>query len=143
MSGINRATIVGNVGRDPEIKYAASGTCVANLSVATSEVRTDRGTKVEETEWHRVVLFGKAAEIAEQYVKKGSMVGIEGRIKTEKWTDKDGVERYTTKIMGDRLYLLGGRGGGDAAREDDRPARRAPQQQSNQSFEDMDDDIPF
>lgn len=141
MSSINKVIVVGRVGRDAEVRYAGNGNAVANLSVATSESWTDKGSgeKREETEWHRVVLFGKSAEIAGRYATKGALVGVEGKLKTKKWTDKDGVEKYTTEILADRLQLLGG--GAREDRSNDRPAE--PQRKPTQSVEDMSDDIPF
>jgi single-strand DNA-binding protein len=111
---------LGNLGRDPETRYTTSGDAVTNLNLATSEQWKDKsGEKQERTEWHRVVLFGKTAEIAAQYCKKGKPVYIEGRLQTKKYTDKDGVEKYSTEIVGDRLQLLGGKD------DDEAPARPA------------------
>jgi len=115
MGSYNRATIVGNLGRDAELRYTPGGTAVASISVATTETWNDKNTgqKKEQTEWHRVVIWGKQAESLEQYLTKGKQVLVEGRIQTRKWT-KDGVDRYTTEIKADRVVLLGG--GGDGAR---------------------------
>ena len=119
--GINKVILVGTLGRDPEVRYAANGNAVANLSVATSEQWTDRqtGQRQERTEWHRVVLFGKLAEIAAQYLRKGQQVYLEGKLQTRKWTDQNGVDRYTTEVVVDQRGVMqmlgGGRGqGGDA-----------------------------
>lgn len=111
---VNRVILVGNLGADPEIRNTQGGGVVANLRLATSDRRKDRdGNWSDQTEWHRVVLFGKTAEVAQNYLKKGKMVYIEGRIQTNKWTDKDGVERYTTEIIGETMRMLGGRGEGE------------------------------
>ncbi len=110
MSGVNKVILMGRLGRDPEMRYTPSGTAIATLNLATSETYKDRdGNKQEHTEWHRVVLWDRKAEIAGEYLRKGSMAFIEGRLQTRKWTDKEGQERYTTEIAGDRLQLLGGR----------------------------------
>lgn len=109
--GINKAVIVGTLGRDPEVRYSAKGNAVVNLSVATNETWKDRATgeAQERTEWHRIVIFGKLGEIASQYLKKGSQAYFEGRIQTEKWQDQSGNDRYTTKIVARQMELLGGR----------------------------------
>lgn len=109
--GVNKVILVGNLGKDPEVRYSASGLAVATFSVATSSVTKDRqtGQWVDETEWHLVTLFDKQAEVAKQYLHKGSQVYIEGRIKTEKWQDKNGVDRFTTKIIAYEMQMLGGR----------------------------------
>jgi len=114
MAGVNKVILLGHVGQDPETRYTPSGMAIANFSLATSETYKDKaGNKQERTEWHRVTLFGRQAEIATEYLRKGSQAYIEGRIRTEKYTDKEGVERYTTKIIGDRLQLLGRKGDGE------------------------------
>lgn len=111
--GINKVIIVGNLGDDPETKYAGNGTAITTISVATSEQWKDKdGEKQERTEWHRIKFFGRLAEIAGEYLKKGRQVYVEGRLQTDKWTDKDGVERYTTNIIGNELQMLGGNPGG-------------------------------
>ena len=160
MASINRATIIGNVGRDPELRYSAAGAAVCNIAIATSRQwkSKDSGEKAEETEWHRVVFYDRLAEIAGEYLKKGRSVYVEGRLKTRKWTDKEGVERYTTEIVADQMQMLGGRdgmgggGGGDESGASPAPARSAPAQRpaptkpaakSSTGFDDMDDDIPF
>lgn len=109
--GINKVILVGNLGNDPEVRYMPQGGAVANLSVATSESWNDKvtGEKREETEWHRVVFYGRLAEIAGEYLRKGSKVYLEGKLKTRKWTDKDGIERYTTEIVGSEMQMLDGR----------------------------------
>jgi single-strand DNA-binding protein len=112
--GINKVILIGNLGADPETRAIPSGTTVANLRIATSESWRDKqsGEQQERTEWHRVALFGRLAEIAAEYLKKGSQVYIEGSLRTRKWTDKQGNERYSTEIIGNELQMLGGRGGG-------------------------------
>jgi single-strand DNA-binding protein len=109
--GVNKVILLGHLGKDPEVRYSASGMAVANFSIATNSSTKDRqtGQWVEETEWHLVTLFDKQAELAKQYLRKGSQVYIEGRIKTDKWQDKSGVERFTTKIIGNEIHFLGGR----------------------------------
>ena len=110
MASINKAIIIGTLGRDPEIRYMESGDAICNISVATSESWKDKsGEKQERTEWHRVSMFGKLAEIAGQYLAKGSSVYLEGKLQTRKWNDKDGNERYTTEIIADRMQMLGGK----------------------------------
>ncbi|RZI85169.1 MAG: single-stranded DNA-binding protein [Rubrivivax sp.] len=114
MASINKVIIIGNLGRDPEVRYAPSGSAMCNVSVATTRNWKDKtsGDKVEETEWHRVVFYDRLAEIAGEYLKKGSPVYVEGRLKTRKWQDKDGKDTYTTEIVADQMQLLGGRDGG-------------------------------
>ena len=113
MASVNKVILIGNLGRDPETRYTTGGDAVTNLNIATSEQWKDKsGEKQERTEWHRVVLFGRQAEIAGEYLKKGRSVYIEGRLQTRKYTDKDGVEKYSTEIVGDRMQLLGSREGG-------------------------------
>ena len=115
MAGVNKVILLGHLGRDPEMRYQPSGGAIANFSIATSETFKDKeGNKQERTEWHRVVLFGRTAEIAGEYLRKGSMAYVEGRLQTRKWTDKEDIERYTTEIVGDRLQLVGGRDNGNA-----------------------------
>ncbi|TLX52774.1 single-stranded DNA-binding protein [Stutzerimonas nosocomialis] len=148
--GVNKVILVGTCGQDPETRYLPSGNAVTNLSLATSEQWTDKqtGQKVEKTEWHRVALFGKVAEIAGEYLRKGSQVYIEGKLQTREW-EKDGVKRYTTEIIVDMqgtMQLLGGRREDDAApRQQTQAARNAPRQQSQQAAppDDFDDDLPF
>lgn len=134
MSSVNKAIILGNVGKDPEVRYLSDGKAAANFSVATSETWKDKsGEKQEKTEWHRISAFGKLAEIIGEYVKKGSQLYIEGRITTRKWSDKDGTEKYTTEIIADQMRLLGGR----SEKSEAKPAAKAGK------FDDMEDDIPF
>lgn len=158
MASVNKVILVGNLGRDPEMRYMPSGDAIASFSVATTDTWKDKsGAKQEKTEWHRISMFGKQAEIAGQYLKKGSSVYIEGRLQTRKWTDKEGHERQTTEVVADRMQMLGGRGGnafevmddeGDAPQQ--RPASRPQQPQSSgkpagngSGFDDFEDDIPF
>jgi single-strand DNA-binding protein len=150
MASVNKAIIVGNLGKDPETRYAPSGDAVTNITLATTDTWRDKATgeKREATEWHRVGFFGKLAEIAGQYLRKGSQVYIEGSLRTRKWTDKDGVERYTTEIRADVMKMLGGKGDGqqsDAPRQSaPAPSTPAPKKQaSGGGFDSMDDDIPF
>jgi single-strand DNA-binding protein len=172
MASVNKVIIVGNLGKDPEVRYMPSGDAVANIAVATTDKWKDKATGEarEQTEWHRISFFGKLAEIAGQYLVKGSQVYIEGKLQTRKYTDKDGVEKFATEIKADTLQMLGSRGqggaggdGGSAPRQ--QPARQqdsgygAPQQRQQRpqaqgqaprqqapaagGFDDMDDDIPF
>ena len=168
MASINKVIIIGNLGRDPEVRYTPNGAAICNVSLATTRNWKDKNTgeKVEETEWHRVVFYDRLAEIAGEYLKKGRPVYVEGRLKTRKWADKDGIEKFTTEIIASEMQLLGGRegmggpggeeGGGasgaggysrpaPAARPAAAPAARpapAPSKASS-GFDDMDDDIPF
>lgn len=145
--GVNRVIIVGTLGRDPVVRFAANGTAIANLSVATSEQWKDQqGNKQEKTEWHRVVMFGKLAEIAGQYLKKGSQVYVEGRIQTKKWQGKDGQDRYTTEIVVNQMNMLGStqardnssNGAGYRQPQATQQAQSPPQESA-----DFDDTIPF
>ena len=126
--GVNKAILVGNLGRDPEVRYSPNGQAVANVTLATSESWKDKtsGEKQEKTEWHRVVFFGRLAEIAGEYLKKGAQIYVEGRLQTRKWTDKDGHDRYTTEIVANDMQMLGSRGGAGAPSNDnfnqDQPA---------------------
>ena len=158
MASVNKVIIVGNLGKDPETRYAPSGDAVTNIVVATTETWKDKtsGEKREATEWHRVVFFGKLAEIAGQYLKKGSQVYLEGKLKTRKWQDKDGQDRYTTEINADEMKMLGSKGDGQQ-QEGQRPQQDKPKdsrfantintpkqpQGPAGGFSDMDDDIPF
>ena len=124
MASVNKVIIVGNLGRDPEVRYTPNGSAVCNVSVATTRSwkNKESGDKSEETEWHRVVFYDKLAEIAGEYLKKGSQVYVEGRLQTRKWQDKDGADKYTTEIVADRMQMLGSRpgmGGGDRGGERD------------------------
>lgn len=159
MASVNKVILLGNLGRDPETRYTTGGDAVTNLNIATSEQWKDKsGEKQERTEWHRVVLFGRQAEVAGEYLKKGRSVYIEGRLQTRKYTDKDGVEKYSTEIVADRMQLIGGAregggggdvefsgggsggGGGGARREGSGSAKPAG---GGKKTDDFDDDIPF
>ena len=149
MAGINKVIIVGFLGNDPEIRTMPNGEQVANITVATSESWTDKNTgeRKEQTEWHRIVLYRRLAEIAGQYLHKGSQVYIEGRLKTRKWQDSNGQDRYTTEIQGDNLQMLGGRQ--DAAQnqppkqQDKQQKAQSKPQQSEPPVDAFDDNIPF
>ena len=153
MASVNKVILVGNLGKDPEVRYAPSGDAICNITLATSETWKDKqsGEKREATEWHRVVFFGKLAEIAGQYLKKGSSVYVEGSLKTRKWQDKDGSDRYTTEIKADEMKMLGSRGdsagqGGSqqqAPQQRQQPARQPAPQSAPQGAPGYDDDIPF
>jgi single-strand DNA-binding protein len=149
MASINKVILVGNLGRDPETRYTQGGDAITNLAVATTDKWKDKasGEQKEATEWHRVTFFGKLAEIAGQYLKKGSQVYIEGSLRTRKYTDKDGVEKYATEIRGDVMQMLGSRqdgGGQGAPQQRQQTQQRAPQRQQPQGGSDFaDDDIPF
>ncbi|MFH1820167.1 MAG: single-stranded DNA-binding protein [Pseudomonadota bacterium] len=161
MASVNKVILVGNLGHDPEMRYLPSGEAVANLAIATTDKYKDKtGQMVEQTEWHRVSFFGRTAEVCGQYLKKGSQVYVEGSIRTRKYTDKEGIEKYATEIRGDRMQMLGGRSGGGMADMDDgsfnqaapasaprsQPRSSAPaaaQRPASSGFDDMDDDIPF
>ena len=124
MASVNKVILLGNLGRDPETRYTTGGDAVTNLRIATSEQWKDKnGDKQERTEWHSVVLFGRQAEIAGEYLKKGRSVYIEGRLQTRKYTDKEGVEKYATEVVADRMQLLGSRGDAGGGGDDDAPPR--------------------
>ncbi|HEU0152011.1 MAG TPA: single-stranded DNA-binding protein, partial [Arenimonas sp.] len=124
--GINKVILVGNLGNDPEVRYSQSGSAITTISVATSESWKDKnGEQQERTEWHRVKFFGRLAEIAGEYLKKGRQVYIEGSLRTEKYTDKSGVEKYATDIIANEMQMLGGMGGGEGGERSERPARVA------------------
>jgi single-strand DNA-binding protein len=172
MASVNKVILLGNLGRDPETRYTTGGDAVTNLRIATTETWKDKsGEKQEKTEWHTVVLFGRQAEIAGEYLKKGRSVYIEGRLQTRKYTDKEGVEKYSTEIVGDRMQLLGGPrdgsgsgggggggddefsgggggGGGGGGRSSSRSGGAAPKGGGapgggGRKSDDFDDDIPF
>ncbi len=159
MASVNKVILVGNLGRDPETRYMPDGTAITNFSIATTESWKDKtsGEKQEKTEWHRIATYRRLAEIAGEYLKKGSQVYIEGKLQTRKWTDKDGVEKYTTEIIADEMKMLGSRqgmgggdaggGGGDYPRASAPSAGGASKPAANKGgaakFDDMDDDIPF
>lgn len=139
MSGINKVILVGHLGQDPDVRYMPSGKAAANLRIATSESWKKDGEKQERTEWHSVVLFDKLGEIAGQYLKKGALVYIEGKLQTRKWQDKEGKDRYTTEIVGRDMQMLGGKPQGELAARPDSPS---PQSRDAHD-EGFDDDIPF
>ncbi len=145
--GVNKVILVGNLGGDPETKYMPSGSAVTNLTVATNESWKDKqtGEQKDRTEWHKVAMFGRLAEIAAEYLRKGSQVYIEGKLRTRKWTDKQGNDRYTTEIIADEMQMLGGRGGGGAPAMGSPPPSSPPPQGAPGSSggDDFDDDIPF
>ena len=145
MASVNKVILVGNLGADPETKYMPNGDAVANIRLATTESWKDKasGEKKEITEWHRVVFYRKLAEIVGQYLKKGSSVYIEGRIRTRKWQDKEGQERYTTEIEANEMQMLGGKPAGDSAQSQQKPQQRNAQGAQGGGMADMDDDIPF
>jgi len=161
MASVNKVILVGNLGADPETRYMTNGDAVCNIRLATTDSWKDKasGEKREMTEWHRVVFYRKLAEIAGQYLKKGSQVYLEGRIRTRKWTDKDGQERYTTEIEATEMQMLGGRqgmgggaggggsggsmGGGNEPPADYQPSAPKKPAGGKPSFDDLDDDIPF
>lgn len=159
MASLNKVLLIGNLGKDPEIRYMPSGEAVANFSIATTESWKDKqGQKVEKTEWHNIVMYRKLAEIAGQYLKKGSSVYLEGRIQTEKWQDKQtGADRYTTKIIADEMKMLGSKAGGGPVDYDQSPAQSespragssapapAAKPSASRNFDDsgFEDDIPF
>ncbi|MCC5915588.1 MAG: single-stranded DNA-binding protein [Balneolaceae bacterium] len=148
MSSLNKAMVIGRLGQDPEVRYTQSNTAVATLSVATSERYKDRnGEQQESTEWHRIVCFGRLAEICQQYLKKGSLAYFEGPIQTRSWEDKDGQKRYTTEIKALNMQMLdsrggngGGQQGGDQSQQRPQPAKSV---EIDNNFDDMDDDLPF
>jgi len=157
MASVNKVILIGNLGRDPETRYMPDGGAITNISVATTETWKDKqGEKQEKTEWHRVAFFGKLAEIAGEYLKKGSQVYVEGRLQTRKWQDKEGVDKYTTEVVADRMQMLGSRSGmggadrGGAERGAEREAggekpagaKSAPAKAGGK-FDDFEDDIPF
>lgn len=144
MASVNKVILMGNVGRDPEVRYLPSGKAACNISIATSTRRKDKdGNVTEDTQWHRVQFFDKLAEIAGQYVKKGNPLYIEGRIKYGKFTNKDGVEQNTCDIVATEMQLLGSREGGQQSAAPAAPRQAAKPAAAGSGFDDMDDDIPF
>ena len=163
MAAINKVILIGNLGKDPEVRYTPNGNAICNVSVATTRTWKDKtsGEKQEETEWHRVVFYDRLAEIAGEYLKKGRPIYVEGRLKTRKWQNKEGQDVYTTEIIANEMQMLGGRegmGGGDeggggggsynsrpasAPAPASRPAASKPAGKPSTGFDDMDDDIPF
>ena len=155
MASVNKVILIGNLGRDPETRYMPDGGAITNISVATTDTWKDKqGEKQERTEWHRVAFFGRLAEIAGEYLKKGSQVYVEGRLQTRKWQDKDGNDKYTTEIVADRMQMLGSRQGMGAAASEPPPDRGGgeggsarpaakPAAKGGGKFDDFEDDIPF
>ena len=154
MASVNKVILIGNLGKDPEVRYMPSGDAITNITVATTDNWKDKnGEKQERTEWHRVAFFGKLAEIAGEYLKKGSQVYVEGRLQTRKWQDKEGQDRYTTEIVADKMQMLGSRGGGsgggnfEVADRDSgsgsAPSGKPAKSGSGGGFDDFEDDIPF
>jgi len=138
MAGVNKVILVGNLGKDPEVKYLDSGVAVANFSLATTEnYKNKEGERVSQTEWHNIVLWRGLAEVAEKWLKKGSSVYIEGKIKTRKWEDKDGNTRYNTEILADNMTMLGGKSNTDST------SPVSSELTTSKSPEDTDDDLPF
>jgi single-strand DNA-binding protein len=165
MASVNKAILVGNLGKDPEVRYMPSGEAIANITLATTDTWKDKsGEKQERTEWHRVSFFGRQAEVVGEYLKKGSQIYVEGRIQTRKWQDKEGQDRYTTEIVADRMQMLGGKSSGSGSFEvvenersevsSSRPNKPAAASSggaasakaasaAKSSFDNFDDDIPF
>jgi len=150
MASVNKVILIGNLGADPETRYSTDGAAITNIRMATTDRWKDKtsGEMREQTEWHRVVFFGRLAEIAGEYLKKGSPVYVEGRLRTRKWTDKEGNDRYTTEITADQMQLLGSRGGaGEPATRDSggesAPSRGGGGSKGSRGPEDLEDDIPF
>jgi single-strand DNA-binding protein len=155
MASINKVMLIGNLGKDPDIRYMPNGEAVANITLATSETWKDKtGAKQEKTEWHRVTFYRKLAEIVGEYLKKGSSVYVEGRLETRKWTDKAGADRYTTEIIANEMRMLGSKPGGSSFEGENKNNKTSPPKDSaasnnnaannpNSGFGDMDDDIPF
>ena len=160
MASVNKVILVGNLGKDPETRYMSSGDAVCNITIATSESWKDKnsGEKREVTEWHKIVFYRKLAEIAGQYLRKGSLIYIEGSLKTRKWQDKDGNDRYTTEITVNEMTMLGGRGDAGGGQSSGEPQQRQQQQRpqgngggqqqrqnapQSRGFDDFEDDIPF
>ena len=148
--GVNKVILVGNLGKDPEVRYSPNGSAMANVTIATAESWKDKqsGEKQEKTEWHRVVFFNRLAEIVGEYLKKGSQVYIEGRLQTRKWQGQDGQDRYTTEIVANEMQMLGSRsGGGGGDTSWNQQPSNAPAQQSSPAstppVDDFDDDVPF
>jgi single-strand DNA-binding protein len=144
--GVNKVTLIGNLGNDPELRSTQSGSAVANITLATSESWRDKETQEtkERVEWHRVIFFGRLAEVVNEYLRKGSQVYVEGRIQTRKWQDKDGNDRYTTEIVANEMQMLGSKGASSESSASQQPtATSQPATQSAIVNEPFDDDIPF
>jgi single-strand DNA-binding protein len=141
MASVNKVILIGNLGADPELRYTPSGAAVANFNMATTEKWKDKeGQLQEKTEWHRIILWARQAEIAKEYLRKGSSVYIEGRLQNRNYEDKDGIKRYVTEIIGQRMQLLGGRGGGAPSESSGGPSEPPP---PPGNLENEDDDLPF
>ena len=148
MASINKVILIGNLGKDPEIRYMPNGDAVTNITMATTETWKDKtGEKQEKTEWHRITFYRKLAEIAGEYLKKGRSVYVEGRLETRKWTDKAGVDRYTTEVIASDMKMLGSKPSSSfevESKNDSTPiSKNVPTSENSSGFEDMDDDIPF
>ena len=158
MASVNKVIVVGNLGKDPETRFLPDGKAVCNFSVATTDTWKDKaGEKQERTEWHSIVFFGRQAEVAGEYLKKGRQIYVEGRLQTRKWQDKEGQDRYTTEIVADRMQMLGNREGGSASMASEPPDHGAPAEPrgeprsgaksggapAKKNVDDLDDDIPF
>jgi single-strand DNA-binding protein len=138
MSSVNKVILIGRLGKDPETRYTPNGKAICNFTLATSRAWKKDGEKQEETEWHRLVAYEQLAEIVGQYLRKGSLAYFEGRLKTRKWQDKDGTEKYTTEVIAHEMKMIGGKESGDAPAKDGRSS-----QKPSTGFDDVDDDIPF
>ncbi len=145
MASVNKVILVGNLGKDPETRYMPNGEAVTNATIATSDSWTDKATgeKKEATEWHRVTFYRRLAEVAGEYLRKGSSVYVEGKLRTRKWQDKDGTDRYTTEIIADSMQMLGGKQERSEPAEQRQAAKPAARKPVSSDFSDMDDDIPF
>lgn len=146
MASVNKVILVGNLGRDPEVRRMPSGDAMVNLSIATTDTWKDKGgERQEKTEWHRVVMFGRVAEVAGEYLKKGSQAYFEGRLQTRKWTDKEGQDKYTTEVVADRMQMLGSRSGsgGGGGGESQSSVKSSGSNEFSGGLDDLEDDIPF
>lgn len=144
MASVNLVILIGNLGKDPETRYLQNNDAVTNITLATTETWKDKnGEKQDKTEWHRVTFYRKLAEIAGEYLKKGSQVYVEGKLTTRKWTDKEGIERYTTEIIASSMKMLDRKSGDSGHSEKSAPAKSQNSAQSGTGFDDMDDDVPF
>ncbi len=146
MASVNKVILVGNLGRDPEVRRMPSGDAMVNLSIATTDTWKDKGgERQEKTEWHRVVMFGRVAEVAGEYLKKGSQAYFEGRLQTRKWADKEGQDKYTTEVVADRMQMLGSRSGsgGGGGGESQSSVKSSGSSEFSGGLDDLEDDIPF
>lgn len=142
MSSVNKAILIGNLGKDPESRFLSNGDAVTNITLATTDTWKKDGEKQSKTEWHNVVFYKKLAEIVSEFCRKGNPIYVEGRLETRKWTDKSGVERYTTQIIADEMRMLGSKPSGET-RDKSEPVRQQESKPSVSGFSDMEDDIPF